>query len=207
MSKIERKKQQKEELRKQILVAARNIASDNGWQNVTIRKICDEIGYTAPVVYHYFESKEMILLELRRDGFVQVFEDFEVVNNKFKKPEKRLLEYGLTWWNFALKNKEIYQVMFNLQGAICLHNNSATTKVNNTVMSYYHPEFSQLNKKAKRSDAFRLELTDNLIAIIHGFISMQMANKVKSSPDKVLIVYKNALLRFIDSINDIKQQQ
>ena len=62
MSKIERKKQQKEELRKQILVAARNIASDNGWQNVTIRKICDEIGYTAPVVYHYFESKEMILL-------------------------------------------------------------------------------------------------------------------------------------------------
>lgn len=207
MSKIERKKQQKEELRKQILVAARNIASDNGWQNVTIRKICDEIGYTAPVVYHYFESKEMILLELRRDGFVQVFEDFEVVNNKFKKPEKRLLEYGLTWWNFALKYKEIYQVMFNLQGAICLHNNSATTKVNNTVMSYYHPEFSQLNKKAKRSDAFRLELTDNLIAIIHGFISMQMANKVKSSPDKVLIVYKNALLRFIDSINDIKQQQ
>jgi AcrR family transcriptional regulator len=207
MSKIERKKQQKEELRKQILVAARNIASDNGWQNVTIRKICDEIGYTAPVVYHYFESKEMILLELRRDGFVQVFEDFEVVNNKFKKPEKRLLEYGLTWWNFALKNKEIYQVMFNLQGAICLHNNSATTKVNNTVMSYYHPEFSQLNKKAKRSDAFRLELTDNLIAVIHGFISMQMANKVKSSPDKVLIVYKNALLRFIDSINDIKQQQ
>ncbi|HQG39119.1 MAG TPA: TetR/AcrR family transcriptional regulator [Chitinophagales bacterium] len=207
MSKIERKKQQKEELRKQILIAARNIASDNGWQNVTIRKICDEIGYTAPVVYHYFESKEMILLELRRDGFVQVFEDFEVVNNKFKKPEKRLLEYGLTWWNFALKNKEIYQVMFNLQGAICLHNNSATTKVNNTVMSYYHPEFSQLNKKAKRSDAFRLELTDNLIAVIHGFISMQMANKVKSSPDKVLIVYKNALLRFIDSINDIKQQQ
>jgi hypothetical protein len=74
-------------------------------------------------------------------------------------------------------------------------------------MSYYHPEFSQLNKKAKRSDAFRLELTDNLIAVIHGFISMQMANKVKSSPDKVLIVYKNALLRFIDSINDIKQQQ
>ncbi len=207
MSKIERKKQQKEELRKQILVAARNISSDNGWQNVTIRKICDEIGYTAPVVYHYFESKEMILLELRRDGFVQVFEDFEVVNNKFKKPEKRLLEYGLTWWNFALNNKEIYQVMFNLQGAICLHNNSATTKVNNTVMSYYHPEFSQLNKKAKRSDAFRLELTDNLIAVIHGFISMQMANKVKSSPDKVLIVYKNALLRFIDSINDIKQQQ
>ncbi|HNE51151.1 MAG TPA: TetR/AcrR family transcriptional regulator [Chitinophagales bacterium] len=206
MSKVELKKQKKEELRKHILTAAQNIASDNGWQNVTIRKICDEIGYTAPIVYHYFESKEMILQELRREGFVQIFEDFETVNIKFKKPEKRLLEYGLTWWNFALKNSEIYQVMFNLQGAICLHNNSATTKVNNTVMSYYHPEFSQLNKKAKRSEAFRLELTDNMIAIIHGFISMQMANKVKSPPEKILTVFKNALLRFIDSITEIKQQ-
>ena len=55
MSKVELKKQKKEELRKHILTAAQNIASDNGWQNVTIRKICDEIGYTAPIVYHYFD--------------------------------------------------------------------------------------------------------------------------------------------------------
>ena len=68
-----------------------------------------------------------------------------------------------------------------------------------------HGKFG-INKKAKRSEAFRLELTDNMIAIIHGFISMQMANKVKSPPEKILTVFKNALLRFIDSITEIKQQ-
>ena len=81
--------------------------------------------------------------------------------------------------------------MFNLQGAVCLQNESSV-KINNNVMDYYHPAFKLLNKKAKRSEEYNLELTDNLIAIIHGFISMNMANKIKSGNEKALVVFKNS---------------
>lgn len=198
----ERRRKEKEELRQQILEVAKDIASNDGWQNLTIRKICNEINYTAPVVYQYFESKEMILQSLRKDGFLQVFILFEAVNKKHQNPEKRLLEYALTWWNFAIDNPEIYQVMFNLQGVICTQNENNSI-IHNNVMAYYHPAFSLINKKAKRSEIFSLELTDNLIALIHGFISMKMANKIKSGEDKELIIYKNAIKRFIQSINDL----
>ncbi|MBP6661444.1 MAG: TetR/AcrR family transcriptional regulator [Chitinophagales bacterium] len=198
----ERRRKEKEELRQQILDVAKDIAANDGWQNVTIRKICEQIHYTAPVVYQYFASKEMILQSLRKDGFVQVFNLFEEVDKKYKLPEKRLFEYALTWWNFAIQHPEIYQVMFNLQGAVCLQNESSV-KINNNVMDYYHPAFKLLNKKAKRSEEYNLELTDNLIAIIHGFISMNMANKIKSGNEKALVVFKNSLQRFIQSINDI----
>jgi AcrR family transcriptional regulator len=200
----ERRRKEKEELRQQILDVAMDIAANDGWQNVTIRKICEQIKYTAPVVYQYFESKEMILQSLRKDGFIKVFNLFEEVDKKYKAPEKRLFEYALTWWNFAIQHPEIYQVMFNLQGAICLQNETST-KINNTVMDYYHPAFKQINKKAKRSEVYSLELTDNLIAIIHGFIALNMVNKIKSGNDKALLVYKSALQRFIQSINDINK--
>ncbi len=42
---------EKELLRQTILDVAKDIAASDGWQNVTIRKICDRIGYTAPVIY------------------------------------------------------------------------------------------------------------------------------------------------------------
>jgi AcrR family transcriptional regulator len=204
MAAKERRRKEKEELRQQILDVAMDIAANDGWQNVTIRKICEQIKYTAPVVYQYFESKEMILQSLRKDGFIKVFNLFEEVDKKYKAPEKRLFEYALTWWNFAIQHPEIYQVMFNLQGAICLQNETST-KINNTVMDYYHPAFKQINKKAKRSEVYSLELTDNLIAIIHGFIALNMVNKIKSGNDKALLVYKSALHRFIQSINDINK--
>lgn len=198
----ERRRKEKEELRLHILDVAKDIAASDGWQNVTIRKICERIKYTAPVVYQHFESKEMLLQSLRSEGFKQVFALFEAVDRKYKAPEKRLLEYALTWWNFAIEHPEIYQVMFNLQGVVCVQNDSSV-KVHNNVMAYYHPAFKLINAKAHRSEIFSLELTDNLIAIIHGFISMNMANKIKSGNDKALAVYKNAVQRFIHSINDI----
>mgnify|MGYP000846885275 FL=1 len=194
----ERRRKEKEELRQQILDVAKDIAATDGWQNVTIRKICDQIKYTAPVIYQYFESKEMILQSLRKDGLMQVCLMFEQVDIKYKTSEKRLLEYGLAWWHFAQINPELYQVMYNLQGAVCTNNENNI----NTIVDYYKAVFSAINQKAKRSEKFRLELCDHLIAIIHGFIALRMVNKIKSGNENAELAYKNSLQRFINSIND-----
>lgn len=73
------------------------------------------------------------------------------------------------------------------------------------MMDYDYLTFKLINKKASSSQIYNLELSDNLIAIIHGFISINMANKIKSGNDKALLVYKSALHRFIQSINDINK--
>jgi AcrR family transcriptional regulator len=199
MSIKERRRKEKEELRQQILDVAKDIAAADGWQNVTIRKICNKIHYTAPVIYHYFESKEMILESLRQEGIKQVYFIFEALDKKHSAPDKRLLEYGLAWWNFSKLNPELYQVMYNLQGVVCNNN----TNTQNSVVTFYYSAFSQISIKAKRSEKLRLELCDHFIAIIHGFIALRMVNKIKSGKDKAELVYKNALLRFIHSIKDI----
>lgn len=110
----------------------------------------------------------------------------------------------MVWWNFALVNPELYQVMFNLQGAVCDLNESVKNPQSRLVIEYYTAAFSQINQKAKRSEKYTLELCDNLISIIHGFIAMRMVNKIRSGNENAEQVFKNALQRFIHSINDIK---
>lgn len=194
-----RRKKEKEALRLHILEVAKEIAAADGWQNVTIRKICDKIGYSAPVIYQHFENKEDLLQSLRVVGFTQIFEQFEKVDVKHSTPEKRLLEYALVWWKFSKQNPELYQVMFNLQGAICENNENKQSRM---FVNYYSTSFKQMSSKAHRSEKYKLELCDNFISVIHGFISMRMVNKIKYGSENAEQVFKNSILRFIHSITD-----
>ncbi|MFC8713577.1 TetR/AcrR family transcriptional regulator [Streptomyces sp. NPDC057197] len=48
----------------EILDTAGRMAEAEGWQAVTIRRIAAEIGYSAPVIYQHFPSKEAVLRTL-----------------------------------------------------------------------------------------------------------------------------------------------
>ena len=65
----ERKERQRKEVRDSILNSAWQLVNEEGWQNLSIRRIADAIEYSVPVVYDHFENKEAILSEFNRRGF------------------------------------------------------------------------------------------------------------------------------------------
>ena len=88
MSHLERRLKDKGEMKQSILDAARKIAGKEGWQAVTIRKIVDEIEYTPPIVYEYFENKEALFKELIYFGFHMVHKDIEKAKQNESDPKK-----------------------------------------------------------------------------------------------------------------------
>jgi AcrR family transcriptional regulator len=52
--------------REEILLAAARVLGRSGWKAVSLQDIADELGFTAPALYVYFESKEAIFVELAR---------------------------------------------------------------------------------------------------------------------------------------------
>lgn len=90
----ERRASEKLQVKQSIIDVAKNIAAQDGWKQVTIRKICDQIRYTAPVIYQYFENKEAILQAIRREGIQEMYQSFEQINHKIKEPEDHLFVYG-----------------------------------------------------------------------------------------------------------------
>ena len=57
----ERQIQKNEETKKAILDAAVSIGLEEGFDELSIRKITDRLGYSSGIVYHYFKDKQAIL--------------------------------------------------------------------------------------------------------------------------------------------------
>ena len=70
----ERKEKQKLEIRKLILDASIKLFMDEGFENVTIRKIADLIEYSPTTVYLYFKDKDEIFEGLHDMGFQKMQE-------------------------------------------------------------------------------------------------------------------------------------
>src|SRR5947209_13549266 len=112
----ERREREKQEVREGILAGAREIALQEGWQAVTIRRVAEGIEYSPPTIYEYFENKEAILLELLRQGFERLRISMKDAQARTDDPEQCVLNVMHAYWDFAFRCPELYQVMHSLGG-------------------------------------------------------------------------------------------
>lgn len=112
----QRREREKQEVRQGILTAAREIALQERWQTVTIRKVAERIEYSPSMIYEYFTSKEAILLELHCEGFRLLALALKTARESSQDHEERLLRMAEAYWDFALRYPELYQVMHGLNG-------------------------------------------------------------------------------------------
>lgn len=112
----QRREREKQEVRQGILIAAREIAQHEGWQAVTIRKVAECIEYSPSMIYEYFANKEAILLELHHEGFRLLALSLKTAKNSSEDYEERVISMAEAYWEFALRNPELYQVMYGLNG-------------------------------------------------------------------------------------------
>ena len=99
-----------------LLSAAREVAAEEGWGAVTVRKIAERVGYRAPVVYEYFESKDDLLLELLRRGFADLAGAVRAAREDASDPEGALYGVARAYLRFAWDSPDLYQVMYGLGG-------------------------------------------------------------------------------------------
>src|SRR6187549_3727768 len=64
----ERHSRERENVRAAILTAARDLFLDEGYANVSMRKIAERIEYSPGAIYSYFASKEDIFFALAEEG-------------------------------------------------------------------------------------------------------------------------------------------
>jgi AcrR family transcriptional regulator len=83
-----------EERREAILSAALSAFSDLGYTQATLNDVADRLGVTKGCLYHYFESKEKLLVELIRDriGCPVADEDFPLPGATREEVLRGLLE-------------------------------------------------------------------------------------------------------------------
>ncbi|MFD2936219.1 TetR/AcrR family transcriptional regulator [Spirosoma flavum] len=193
METIERKLRSREQTRSGIIKTAKSIARREGWQAVSIRKIADAIEYSAPIVYEYFDSKDVLLDEIRNEGFLHLYQEYERILKLYRDPEKRLYEISLVQWEFARQQPEIYQVMYNLDGAYCtipVYQSEPMQSVGRIVRQAIFSFIPKAEESIKR-------LYFQWWSVSHGTIMLSMLLKDEQPLDQSEQAYRETMRRFI----------
>lgn len=109
---IDKSLQKKEEFRREILEAAREIFSLDGYGNFSMRKLARRIGYSPTTIYLYFKDKDEILFCLCEDFYVELYQTILKIEGENTDLLTTLRKVLLTYVSFGLANPEQYRVAF-----------------------------------------------------------------------------------------------
>lgn len=189
----------KEETRINILDAALRIVKEEGWHALSMRKIADAIEYTAPIIYEYFSSKDAILLELTRKGFLILANDLEKAKAQHTAALDQQLEtMWLAYWNFAFANKELYQVMFGVSTNCCCQEVKGLPEAN-LPWDLFTPVIGKLMQIENLNSDIICTKYYTFWSIVHGLVSINILGR-DSSDDINNHVLKDAITSLINSI-------
>lgn len=107
----ERKDRERRQMREAVLDAAMKLFVEEGYENVSIRRIAERIEYSPATIYLYFKDKDDILFALHKLAFGKLNEA-QAGTQSVKDPLKRLRKHGETYVRFGLENPELYDLMF-----------------------------------------------------------------------------------------------
>lgn len=113
----ERKLRDKQARRAQLISAARSIAELEGWPNVTVRRLSDEISYSQPVLYAHFGSREGVLAAVAIEGFQELGLALEKARQRAKRG-RSVEAVANAYLEFATASPALYEAMFTLNVSV-----------------------------------------------------------------------------------------
>jgi len=102
----------KENLRQEIMDAAREMFVAEGYQNVSMRKIADKIGYSATTIYLYFKDKNDLLHQICEQTFARLAQNIQAIYRLSDNPLERLRSGLREYIYFGLKHPSQYEIVF-----------------------------------------------------------------------------------------------
>jgi len=105
-----RRLRQREEARRAILDASEALLLEGGHERLSMRRLAEACGYTAPTIYHYFEDKQGVIDALLEERFARLLRTLRRVPSS-EDPLDRLRQLTLAFVRFGLRNPTHYQLL------------------------------------------------------------------------------------------------
>jgi AcrR family transcriptional regulator len=110
----ERREREREEVRRKILDAARDLFATEGYDKVTMRRIADAIEYSPTTIYNHFEDKDDVVDCLCREDFTSLLSHLGQ-GPLPDDPVETIRQLGRAYADFGKANPNHYRFMFMTQ--------------------------------------------------------------------------------------------
>ncbi len=111
MGVAERRERVREEVRRKILDAARELFATEGYEKVTMRGIAQAIEYSPTALYHHFEDKSALVNALCEEDFSRLL-GLLMRQAPPADPVERIRQMGRAYARFGVENPNHYRFMF-----------------------------------------------------------------------------------------------
>jgi AcrR family transcriptional regulator len=113
MGVAERRAREKEELRQEILAAARELFVKEGFANVSMRRIAEKIEYSPTTIYLYFEDKHDLLDCIVEERLLELCNQFLALDAEPARPPVESLRTGLRKYvDYWLRHPQDFRVVY-----------------------------------------------------------------------------------------------
>jgi AcrR family transcriptional regulator len=181
MTIAERKAKDKQNLKALILDSAKKLFLEKGIEQTTIRNIADAISYSVGTVYVYYKDKNAILHDLHTQGFMQLGGEMRVLA-AVAEPMERLKAMGRVYIDFALKNPDMYDLMFTVKAPMAYLQAEKDDEWNEgkgtfaVLQDTVEQCLSAGYFKGHRAEP----LTFTIWSTVHGMCALYLSNRVKA---------------------------
>ncbi|OGI11505.1 MAG: hypothetical protein A2Y40_01640 [Candidatus Margulisbacteria bacterium GWF2_35_9] len=128
MSIQERKEIEKQELRQKIVDVAIELFIDEGFENLSMRKIADKINYSPTTIYNYFKDKTDLMFQIMNESFGRFLVNIEKAIGEESSDPLEAMKRGLkAYIQTGLDHPKNYRLIF-----------SACTRCNEVELECHH---------------------------------------------------------------------
>ncbi|MCE5211378.1 MAG: TetR/AcrR family transcriptional regulator [Deltaproteobacteria bacterium] len=213
MPKLPMTKEEIENTRGRILDTALNIIIEEGFNNLSVRKIASRLGITATTIYNYYTSKDEINLMIRIRGFEKLYDlltkrsvALKEIEDKYKAMIRAYVEFGLTYPSY-------YDIMFNLHTPKYL--DYVGTEIEplayqekqnalKCISLFIEPVKAYIPGRGKKKDKFVLYQVVKFWADLHGLVTLTNSRLFHEVLDDVDSFVKERSSEMIENFIHIK---
>jgi len=103
-----------EAVRERILREALAIINEEGYANLSMRKLAKRLGFTAKTIYNYYSNKDELYLMVLIKGFSDLAREFREACRSSADPLAKLSAAMHAYVRWGIGNKHYYNIMFSM---------------------------------------------------------------------------------------------
>jgi AcrR family transcriptional regulator len=101
----------REDLRQELLDAARVFIVREGYENLSMRRLAEEVGVSSAAPYNHFPDRRALLIAVATDGYRQMFEE-SLLGTSSTYPRDQLRALFLDFLRFSKENRRLFTLMY-----------------------------------------------------------------------------------------------
>jgi AcrR family transcriptional regulator len=174
----DRKSRDREALRRKIIDAAVALFREQGYANVSMRKIAKRIEYSVGTLYLYYRDKDELFLAVQQHAFDQAFAFMQKALTSADSLD-RIHQMGERYILFGLRYPDLYQLMFMMENPMDALGEEAGWKPGIKLHELLVGIVRECIADGHFADDDPAQISFTLWSLVHGMVSLKISQRLR----------------------------